>query len=182
MPRSSSSDRAARRQRLLELLGRHEASTQEEIVRRMAREGFAVTQATVSRDLEELGAIRVREGHRFVYVLPEHNGPPAGLGLRVLPELVIDAVASGNLVVIRTYPGMAPTVGAVIDSAGVRGVIGTVAGDDTVLAVAAEGVSGRTVAKRLCALAKVRGFGGAARQASEASADLRSPMEKRGAS
>jgi transcriptional regulator of arginine metabolism len=79
------------------------------------------------------------------------------VGLRVLPELVIGATASGNLVVVRTYPGMAPTVGAVIDSAGVDGVIGTVAGDDTVLCVAAEGVSGRALAKRIEGLGRIKG-------------------------
>lgn len=157
MPRSSAAERVRRRQRLLDLLQRHEAGTQEEIVERLGREGFGVTQATVSRDLDDLGAVRIREGHRFVYVLPERNGPPSGFGQRVLAEMVIDAVASANLVVVRTYPGMAPSVGAVLDRSQISGIVGTVAGDDTVLVVADERIGGRTVAKRIKALAQVKG-------------------------
>jgi transcriptional regulator of arginine metabolism len=154
MPRSSASERARRRRRLAELLAGGRVGTQEEIVRRLRREGFEVTQATVSRDLEALGAVRLREGRRIVYALPQRNGPPAGLGRRVFGEFVVRVAASGNLVVVRTYPGMAPTVGAVIDAAGVAGVVGTVAGDDTVLVVAAEEVGGAALARRLRALAR----------------------------
>ena len=72
-----------------------------------------------------------------------------GFGKRVIAELVRSVSSSGNLVVVRTYPGMAPTVGAVLDQATVAGVLGTVAGDDTVIVVASEDVGGKQLAKRI---------------------------------
>jgi transcriptional regulator of arginine metabolism len=142
-------ERTKRRQRLLELLQEGLAATQDEIVARLAKDGLRVTQATVSRDLEDLGAVRHRDGHRIVYTMPSSNGPPVGFGRRMLAELVIDAQASQNLVVVRTFPGMAPTVGAVLDQAGVDGVLGTVAGDDTVLVVADERTGGKALARKI---------------------------------
>lgn len=149
MPASTHKERVRRRHRLLELLEDGLAGTQSEIVDTLAEEGFRATQATISRDLEEVGAVRVRDGARFVYTLPESNGPPAGFGRRMIGELVRDVTSSANLVVIHTFPGMAPTVGAVLDQMEVDGVLGTVAGDDTVLIVAAEAVGGATVARSI---------------------------------
>jgi transcriptional regulator of arginine metabolism len=145
MPRSSNTERVRRRQVLVHLLETGKAATQDEIVSRLRRSGFSVTQATVSRDLEELGAVRAHGA----YALPSSNGPPAGTATRVLTEFVLDAQASANLVVVRTFPGMANAVAAMIDAAHVDGVLGTVAGDDTVLVVARDGSSGRAVAKRI---------------------------------
>ncbi len=152
MPRTTSSDRARRRQRLIELLRDGLAATQEEIVERLAADGFAATQATVSRDLEDIGAVRSHDNGRTVYAMPDHNGPPAGFGKRVFAELVRSVSVSANLVVVKTFPGMAPTVGAVLDQAGVGGVLGTVAGDDTVLVVADEKTGGKRVAARIAEL------------------------------
>lgn len=143
MPRNSGSTRTARRHRLLELLDEGFDGTQDEIRNRLQKEGFVVTQATISRDLEELGA---QKGNHH-YGLPQRNGPPAGVGKRVLPDLVLDVTRSENLIVVKTFPGMASTVGAVIDSLEVPGVLGTVAGDDTVLVVA--GSKPLQVAKKL---------------------------------
>jgi transcriptional regulator of arginine metabolism len=152
MPRTTSSDRAKRRQRLIELLRDGLAATQEEIVDRLAADGFTATQATVSRDLEDIGAVRSHDNGRTLYGMPEHNGPPAGFGKRVFAELVRTVAVSGNLVVVKTFPGMAPTVGAVLDQAGVGGILGTVAGDDTVLVVADEKTGGKRVASRITEL------------------------------
>jgi transcriptional regulator of arginine metabolism len=152
VPRTTSSDRAKRRQRLIELLRDGLAATQEEIVDRLAADGFTATQATISRDLEDIGAVRSHDNHRTVYGMPEHNGPPAGFGKRVFAELVRTVAVSGNLVVVKTFPGMAPTVGAVLDQAGVGGILGTVAGDDTVLVVADEKTGGKRVASRITEL------------------------------
>ena len=97
---------------------------------------------TVSRDLEELGAVKVRRpGGVLVYALPEGSNerPAPELHLRrVLGEWVADLSSSGNLVVVRTPPGCAHVVASALDRAGMPEVIGTVAGDDTVLVVAAE--------------------------------------------
>ena len=149
MPRTTSNDRARRRQRLIELLRDGLEATQEEIRDRLAGEGFMTTQATISRDLDEIGAVRKHDAGRTIYALAERNGPPLAFGKRVFAELVRDVAVSTNLVVVRTFPGMAPTVGAVLDQAGVPGVLGTVAGDDTVLVVADERTGGKTVAKAI---------------------------------
>lgn len=149
MPRSTRVERAERRRRLLELLEGGFVGSQEEIVGRLAIEGIDVTQATVSRDLDDLGAVRVRRGERTVYTLPDRNGPPTGFGQRVFTDLVTEVAASGNLVVVHTFPGLAQAAGAVIDGAELRGVLGTVAGDDTVLVVADEDTGGRALAERI---------------------------------
>ncbi len=149
MPRTTTNDRAKRRQRLIELLQEGLEATQDEIGERLARDGFAATQATISRDLDDVGAVRKHAGGRIVYALTESNGPPIGFGKRIFAELVRTVASSGNLVVVRTYPGMAPTVGAVIDDLGVQGVLGTVAGDDTVLVVADESIGGKKLAKEI---------------------------------
>jgi transcriptional regulator of arginine metabolism len=149
MPRTTSNDRAKRRQRLIELLREGLEGTQEEISERLAADGFATTQATISRDLDDVGAVRRHDNGHTVYGLSETNGPPVGFGKRVFSELVVDVAVSENLVVVRTYPGMAPSVGAVLDQANVEGILGTVAGDDTVLVVADEKTGGRTVAQAI---------------------------------
>lgn len=149
MPRSTRTERAERRRRLLQLLEGGFVGSQEEIVRRLADDGIEVTQATVSRDLDDLGAVRLRRGDRAVYALPDRNGPPTGFGERVFTDLVTDVASSGNLVVVHTFPGLAQAAGAVIDGADIGGVLGTVAGDDTVLVVADERTGGRTLADRI---------------------------------
>lgn len=152
MPRTSSNDRTKRRQRLIELLSDGLVATQDEIVERLKSDGFAATQATVSRDLDDIGAVRRHEAGRIAYALAGNNGPPVGFGQRMLGELLRTVTSSGNLVVIKTYPGMAPTVGAVVDQAPISGVLGTVAGDDTVLVVADEKTGGKKLAKQISAL------------------------------
>ncbi len=156
MPRTTTSDRTKRRKLLLELLEDGVEATQEEIVTRLANKGFKATQATISRDLDDVGAVRRHENGHTVYALPERNGPPAGFGKRVFTELVKDIATSSNLVVVRTFPGMAPTVAAVLDQSEIAGVLGTVAGDDTVLVVADERSGGKTVAKRIAGLGDAR--------------------------
>jgi len=146
MPRTTTNDRAKRRQRLIELLRQGVEATQEEIGERLAADGFSAAQATISRDLDDIGAVRRHEHGRIVYALPDRNGPPDGFGKRIFAELVRSVSSSGNLVVVRTYPGMAPTVGAVLDQSAVAGVLGTVAGDDTVLVVADEKTGGKRLA------------------------------------
>lgn len=152
MPRTTANDRARRRLRLVELLREGLSATQDEIGSRLAADGFKTTQATISRDLEDVGAIRRHEGGRIVYALPERNGPPNGIGKRIFGELVRDVATSANLVVVRTYPGMAPTVAAVLDQSEIAGILGTIAGDDTVLVVADERSGGKRIAKQITRL------------------------------
>lgn len=152
MPRTTSKDRAKRRQRLIEYLREGLVATQDDIVERLAADGFKATQATISRDLDDIGAVRLHENGRIVYAMPDRNGPPTGFGRRVFAELIRSATSSGNLVVIRTYPGMASTVAAVLDQSAMLGLIGTIAGDDTVFAVGDDKTDGKTLAKRIMAM------------------------------
>lgn len=146
-----------RQHRIANLLERHSVSSQAQLVDLLAAEGVAATQATVSRDLEDLGAIKVRgAGGDSIYAIPalpmEQRAPEDHLR-RVLGDWVVEVAYSGNLVVLRTPPGSAHVVGSAIDRSGLPGVIGTVAGDDTLLVVAAESKGGTKVARQLRELA-----------------------------
>jgi transcriptional regulator of arginine metabolism len=150
-----------RQHRVLRLLETHAVSNQAQLVGLLAEEGIEATQTTVSRDLEEIGAIKVRvPGGETVYALPElpvHQVAPEDHLRRVLGEWVVEVAHSGNLVVLRTPPGCAHVVGSALDRSGFDGVIGTVAGDDTVLVVTAGDVGGAVIATRLSELAGING-------------------------
>jgi transcriptional regulator of arginine metabolism len=138
------------------LLEEHPVSNQSQLVELLAAEGVVATQATVSRDLEELGAVKVRlAGAESVYAVPEYQDrvEPEEHLKRVLGDWVTAVAHSANLVVVRTPPGSAHVVASALDRAGLADILGTVAGDDTILVVAAEEVSGADVAKRLSELA-----------------------------
>lgn len=139
-----------RRRQIAQLLRRTAVTSQTELAELLARAGQHVTQATLSRDLEELGAFKARlPDGRSAYQLPE-EAPGNGDHLRrMLVEFVHDIDTSGPLVVLRTPPGCAQPVARALDTVGVKDVLATVAGDDTVLVVCREGVAGRTVARRL---------------------------------
>ena len=117
----------------------------------LAREGFEVTQATISRDLDAIGAIRVRENGANVYRIAEPDTSDEVMRAlhEAIEEFVESASISANLVVLSVPPGAAQFVASRIDQAGVEGVIGTIAGDDTILVVAAESGPTRSVLERL---------------------------------
>jgi transcriptional regulator of arginine metabolism len=146
-----------RQHRVLKLLETHAVSNQAQLVELLAQEGVDATQTTVSRDLEEIGAIKVRvPGGETVYALPElsvRQVAPEDHLRRVMGEWVVEVAHSANLVILRTPPGSAHVVGSALDRSGFEGVIGTVAGDDTVLVVAGEQAGGAQVASRLADLA-----------------------------
>ncbi len=148
-----------RQHRVVRLLETHAVSNQAQLVGLLAEEGVEATQTTVSRDLEEIGAIKVRvPGGETVYALPElpvRQVAPEDHLRRILGEWVVEAAYSGNLVVLRTPPGCAHVVGSALDRSGFEGVIGTVAGDDTVLVVAAQDSGGAVIAARLSELAGI---------------------------
>ena len=142
---------------LARLLGQQAVSSQTQLVDLLAAEGIVATQATVSRDLEDVGAVKVRDSSGdSVYAIPEYPiervAPPDHLR-RVLGEWVVEVTASHNLVVLRTPPGSAHVVGSAVDRASLDGVIGTVAGDDTLFVVAAATTTGDEVAATLRTLA-----------------------------
>ncbi|MFP5377670.1 MAG: arginine repressor [Acidimicrobiia bacterium] len=146
-----------RQHRVAGLLERHAVTSQAQLVELLAADGLSATQATVSRDLEELGAVKVRvPGGETVYAIPEmakDRLAPEDHLQRVLGDWVGDVASSANIVVLRTPPGSAHVVGSALDRAGLEEIVGTVAGDDTVIVVAAETVGGAELARRLSALA-----------------------------
>jgi transcriptional regulator of arginine metabolism len=146
-----------RQHRIVRLLEQHPVASQGQLVDLLAADGVVATQATVSRDLEELGAIKVRAlGGESVYAIPElpkeQRAPEEHLR-RVLGEWLVEVAHSANLVVLRTPPGSAHVVGSALDRAGLPDILGTVAGDDTLLVVAAEKTGGAKVARQLSELA-----------------------------
>ncbi|MGK2930917.1 MAG: arginine repressor, partial [Acidimicrobiales bacterium] len=146
-----------RQHRIQRLLEDNAVSTQEGLVDLLAADGVVATQATVSRDLEDLGAIKVRvPGGETVYAVPamprDAVAPEEHLR-RVCSEWVVEISHSQNLVVLRTPPGSAHVVGSALDRAGLPEVLGTVAGDDTLLLVASESTTGADVARRISDLA-----------------------------
>jgi len=132
-------------------------SSQAQVVELLAADGVIATQATVSRDLEELGAVKVRiPGGTMAYAIPEHakeRAAPEDHLRRVMGEFVVEVAHSGNLVVLRTPPGSAHVVASALDRSGFPDVLGTVAGDDTLLLVCAEQVGGGSVAENLARMA-----------------------------
>jgi transcriptional regulator of arginine metabolism len=134
--------KAARQARIVELLESRPVASQTELGRLLADSGVAVTQATVSRDLDELGAVKTRTPAGIAYTVPEENAPRGGtaeevdarLG-RLLEELLVSAEPTGDTVVLRTPPGGAQLLASALDRAGLPDVAGTLAGDDTVLLV-----------------------------------------------
>src|SRR3954463_14964792 len=133
--------RAGRHARIVELIRDKAIRSQTELAELLAGEGVQVTQATLSRDLEELGAVKVSGA----YLIPEDGkrplrdaeDAPARL-LRLLRELLTGVDASGNIAVLRTPPGAAQFLASALDRSGLIDVVGTIAGDDTILVVARE--------------------------------------------
>jgi len=148
-----------RQQTIVTLIGRHAVTNQPQLVELLAAEGIAATQATVSRDLDDLGAVKVRvPGGETVYAIPEYE--PARIApedqlRRVMGEWVAEVRRSGNLIILRTPPGCAHVVASALDRSGIDGVIGTVAGDDTLVVVAEEDIGGPELAARLKELAGI---------------------------
>jgi transcriptional regulator of arginine metabolism len=162
---SAADTKAARQQLIVELLTRHAVRSQGELVELLDRQGVNATPSTVSRDLVELDAVRVRHGAAgLVYAVPGEGGDrtprPATDSsasqarlARMLRELLVSTEVSGNLVVLRTPPGAAQYLASAIDHSVSHDVIGTIAGDDTVLLISRDPTGGDAVAHRLTSLA-----------------------------
>jgi transcriptional regulator of arginine metabolism len=146
-----------RQHRIAQLLESEPVTSQGRVVELLADSGVEATQATVSRDLEEMGAVKVRmPGGEPVYAIPElpkDQVMPGDQLRRVLGDWVVDVGSSANIVIVRTPPGSAHVVASALDRASLPGILGTVAGDDTILIVSAEPEGGADVAKRLADLA-----------------------------
>lgn len=149
--------KAQRQFRIASLLEQETVTSQGALADLLAEEGIDATQATVSRDLDDLGAIKSRLPNGVVaYVIPhqpQDQVAPAEFLRRACRDWVAGIDSSRNIVVLRTPPGSAHMVASAIDRAGWAEVAGTVAGDDTVLVVAAERISGKRLAGQLRELA-----------------------------
>ena len=149
--------RAGRQARIVAILSSAPVRSQSELAALLADEGIDVTQATLSRDLEELGAVKLRgaDGGVGVYVVPEDGSPVRGVSggtarlSRLLGELLVSADSSANLAVLRTPPGAADYLASAIDRAALPYVVGTIAGDDTLFVAAREPMTGAELAATL---------------------------------
>ena len=136
-----------RRAALAAIIRAQPVASQEQLSDRLRQAGFDVTQATVSRDLEALGAIRGKRGGQLAYLLP---GDIAESSLdRILAEWGLSAEIAGNMIVMRTRPGSAHVVAAALDEAALAEIAGTIAGDDTLFIAVRDGHEPSAVAKRL---------------------------------
>jgi len=156
--------RAGRRQLILDILGRQSVRSQGDLLEILSQRGFAVTQATLSRDLVELGAVKVREGKALVYAVPGEGGDRTA---RVAPgpeemsswlrrqceDLLVTARVSANLVVVRTPSGAANYLASSLDHADSADILGTIAGDDTIVIITSGETESRALVNRLLALA-----------------------------
>lgn len=136
---------AARHRTIRRLLSDHDVAGQAQLVDLLATQGHQVTQATVSRDLRAIGAVKDESGRYRVADVDRSTVPAAS----AVAGFMHSMTRSGPLVVVRTPPAAAHLVASAIDGAGIEGVVGTVAGDDTVLVVAAEDVGGEAVLAEL---------------------------------
>ncbi len=157
--------RAARHARIVSVIAEHTVRSQAELAVLLDAAGVHVTQATLSRDLDELGAVKLRpaDGGAPAYVIPEDGSPLTNRAadddrphrlVRLLGELLVSAEASGNLVVLRTPPGASDFLASGIDRARMPDVLGTVAGDDTILVISRAPDGGAALAGRLLDLAR----------------------------
>ena len=155
----------ARQQKIVEILSRHQVRSQGELAELLTGAGVTVTQATLSRDLVELDAVKVRlPSGALVYAVPAeggdrtpvvaHDSAAAEARLaRLLGELLVSVDASANLALLRTPPGAAQFLASAFDRTELRDVLGTVAGDDTVLVISRRPDGGQALAQRFLALA-----------------------------
>ncbi|MGB8383877.1 MAG: arginine repressor [Dermatophilaceae bacterium] len=149
--------RTARQARVSQLLREQPIRSQGELLELLAADGIDVTQATLSRDLVELGAGKVRRDGSLVYAIPEAGEPSRGAAAsarlrRTVEELLVTADVSENLVVLRTPPGAAQYLASAIDQSHLPDVLGTIAGDDTILLIATGSPSGTRLARDLLAM------------------------------
>jgi transcriptional regulator of arginine metabolism len=151
--------KAARHARIVSILDERRVRSQADLAAALTAAGVEVTQATLSRDLDELGAVKLRtpDGGLPTYVIPEDGAPltaraaddaPPQRLARLLDELLVSAEGSANLVVLRCPPGAAQFLASAIDRAGLPEVLGTIAGDDTILVVARAASGGPALAEK----------------------------------
>jgi transcriptional regulator of arginine metabolism len=143
-------DKATRQDLILRVISERELGTQQGVAAALAEEGIEVAQATVSRDLTELGVLKV--GNRYL-ALPHE---PGSAGIEVLPSFVLGIAPAQNLVVISTRDGTAGAVSSVLDRVKGLKIVGTIAGQDTVLAVSPDNAAAQEVASLIADVCRAR--------------------------
>ncbi len=145
-----------RQKKILEIVNRFHVETQDDLIERLMAEGFTVTQATVSRDIRELQLTKVLTGKgTYRYVPPKKEDMVAGLKFNAaLVDSIISVEYALNLIVIKTYPGLAQAVAAGVDSLALAEVLGCVAGDDTIMIATRNENSAKSISERLRTLMK----------------------------
>ncbi|MCL2490166.1 MAG: arginine repressor [Propionibacteriaceae bacterium] len=146
--------RAARQAKIKELIGQNQIGSQAELSVLLAGEGVVVSQGTLSRDLLDIGAVRVRgAGGSLVYVRHDGAGDADARLAKLCVEAVTAAESSANIAVLRTPPGAGQYLAWAIDQAQPATIVGTIAGDDTVLVVSRDAVGGAAVAEWFLSMA-----------------------------
>ena len=147
----------ARRAKAISLIKAGLIHSQSDLVNQLKKAGFVVTQATASRDLEEIGAVRGRShSGESVYMISDSDEESIARTMPVPSGLIISVEASGNLAVVRTPPGGAQLLASSLDHSGISEIIGTIAGDDTVLVVSRKASGGAQLAKELLAYGGIK--------------------------
>ena len=137
---------SARRAKVISLVESGVIGSQTDLVKELKRAGYEVTQATASRDLEEIGAVRASDGYHLGRSSDDSMAKVLDKG-----SLILSIESSGNLAVVRTPPGGAQLLASSLDHSGLKSIIGTIAGDDTVLVVSRKANGGAQLAKELLA-------------------------------
>ena len=143
--------RSRRLKAIAEMIRGGSVGSQEEVTSKLAELGYPITQATVSRDLDQLGAVKVKRGGVLAYALPDQISGSDWAAARlqhILSEWVQSIEAAGNLIIIKTPPGSAHLVALALDQSSVPEIAGTVSGDDTLFLAVRDGVTVETIANR----------------------------------
>ena len=146
---------SARRAKAISLIKAGVVHSQSDLVKLLKKAGFVVTQATASRDLEEVGAVRSRNASgELIYQLDSSSDDAIAKSMPLPSDLILSVEPSGNLAVVRTPPGGAQFLASALDNSGIKTIIGTIAGDDTVLVISKKSNGGADLAKELLSFGK----------------------------
>jgi transcriptional regulator of arginine metabolism len=146
---------SARRAKAISLIKAGVVHSQSDLVKLLMKAGFVVTQATASRDLDEVGAVRSRNSvGELVYQIGSSSDGAISKSMPLPSDLILSVEPSGNLAVVRTPPGGAQFLASALDNSGIKSIIGTIAGDDTVLVISKKSNGGAELAKELLSFPK----------------------------
>lgn len=141
----------ARQRRIVEIISRHDIDTQEELVAWLAEDGFSVTQATVSRDIRDLGLVKVMspDGKKYRYQLQQPKDTKSERFLSVFRNTVLSIKAAENLIVVKTETGSANAAAETVDRLSLDGILGVIAGDNTIFAAVDTAANAAEIVKKL---------------------------------